>query len=299
MKRSALAEIDGITGQAAESLWTRSFFRFPEIGGPRGDLWIVGRAFQPGVRIVLGRGAGVALPLPTHALDEQTLVGDLPRNYIGRADDLTVAVASADLTQMANALPLVSTAPDAVEEDDPDPDRPVDEELHIDEISGDLFWNLGDQRLRLSGRNVAPGLVVRIGHDGHVFSAVAVPIQGKPTPGAEAGRNVATVEVTVPAAVTDHPIYAVRVAVQEVGNPGTRIDSALAYLYVMWHDPTPGHPPPGEVDHARDRSAPSRRSRHAWSRRRGRGPGTSDEAHRTAARTSRVGRARAPSHGRG
>jgi len=92
-------------------------------------------------------------------IDETTIEVDLPPDFIGRASDLYVAVASADLAQRTASLPIVSQRPEATR----DPAALyAPGELVLTEASGNVAWGENAQKIEVEGLGLEPGTMFEL-----------------------------------------------------------------------------------------------------------------------------------------
>jgi len=125
--------------------------------GPGGTITLTGQGFVDGMKALIGRGS--AIELPTVVIDETTIEVDLPPDFIGRASDLYVAVASADLAQRTASLPIVSQRPEATR----DPAALyAPGELVLTEASGNVAWGENAQKIEVEGLGLEPGTMFEL-----------------------------------------------------------------------------------------------------------------------------------------
>ncbi len=169
-------------------------------------LNVAGTGFTEGMAVVVGRGNNPGLPLVTLFESETILQGELPADYVGRAEDLFVAVLTPDRLRLSNAVGLQSSgAP-------PPPDRSAvygDGEIGVTSISGEIVWNDGERELAIEGVGLVPGMEV-------LFTArrgskvVEATETTRPSPQALAlGTGTTSQKVPVPAKIREYPTYSV------------------------------------------------------------------------------------------
>jgi len=134
--------------------------------------------------------------------------------FIGRAEDLLVAVLAADSQSLSGALPLASTVSDLVV-----PAAQFAEgEVGVASVAGDIYWNRDGQELEIDGVGLEAGMEV-------VFTAR----RGNQTWTYTAPLRVGSFKVTVPSALTKYPLF----SAQFVGSAPSQPSFASAPSYFV------------------------------------------------------------------
>jgi hypothetical protein len=131
----------------------------PEELEPGGPVTISGSGFVDGMAVVLGRNnRGVALSTTT--ISSGLIQAQLPEGYLGRANDLYVAVLASDGAELSATLPVESVMTEQAVQYG----RFVPEgETIVTGVSGSVVWNGGpNQRIILEGVGLQPGMQVEI-----------------------------------------------------------------------------------------------------------------------------------------
>ncbi len=202
-----------------------------------------GLDFPAGAAVVLGRGSQPGYVLATSQVGPGTLQAQIPVPFAIQANDLFVAVLSADGSELSAPLPLpaASLCTPASPGYEGDPDQPIatinpgvdpneamstaqfgSADVGITSVSGNLIATLGDniphppQTLTINGVNLADGLLVTFTttKGGQLVQATA-PLSGTqtlatlPTPDGSAPSNPTALmssTVVVPPQILDPPL---------------------------------------------------------------------------------------------
>ena len=171
-----------------------------ELGPGGGVVRVGGSGLVEGMRVVLGR-AGMALTLDSELTEDGRLMGALRPDYVGRAQDLFVAVLSPDGTKLSAGIPVKSTST-----------RPTVDYTRILPAGqatvtsmGPLLWNEGEQQLELEGIGLQPGMLFQVSSGARGTTTVAAATSsGVTTPTIPPSTRV---KITVPDEYTRWPDY--------------------------------------------------------------------------------------------
>jgi hypothetical protein len=150
------------------------------------SLTVIGSGMAQGTSVVLGLGGIPGLVLPTTYVDETEVQATLPSGFLGRADDLFVAVQNS--LGLSASVSLPSKYPDLAldlgewfEEQEEVGERPAP---MVTNISADLVWNKSNQEIQIEGVGLTAGLEVVFNTSRGTYRSYLQPAVAPPTAGA-------------------------------------------------------------------------------------------------------------------
>ena len=193
-----------------------------------GTVSVIGAGFTDGMSLIIGRGATPGLALPTTLVSDDVLEATLPSHFLGKADDLLVAVLSSDGQRMSAPLPLVSSSPDAITEliqvyqdaaDNGAPKPPF-----VTGVFGEILWNVLDQKIDIEGLGLTSGIEVLFKTAAGVFAA-----QTQPSATAASVSGLTRLSAIVPSQVVSQAAPSFWLTLQR--GIGQTIESGRAWLW--------------------------------------------------------------------
>jgi len=190
----------------------------PEDIGGGGTILVSGSSFVPGMRAVLGRGNVAGIVLNTRILDDSNIEADVPFYVPG--SDLFVAVLSADGGTLSAPAAVMSSYPyreDDVSQQTSGVGQVGPSTVDLSSVSGNIIWNIPNQRLTLQGPGLVPGLQVNFVTDQGSFPSTTLASQSNSAP---LSPGASQVDVLVPDKVSKHPVFTFGVDIFTTGATG-------------------------------------------------------------------------------